>query len=349
METVKVLIWGYGAMGKGIADMILNKEGFEIVGVCDNNPKLIGNNFVDYLSDLSIKEPVFISNDIDDIIANNKIDIAIIATDSYTEQAYEKIHKIVTNGINVISTAEEMAFPYVQQPFISKQIDAYAKQNQVSVLGTGINPGFVMDYLAIALTGTMKEVQKITCKRVNSLSPFGPTVMEEQGVGIELDAYNEKMKANELAGHVGFKESVYMISTALGVNISDFKQQMEPIITNVDRVSLYGSAKKGSLAGINMTAQGYVKNNLFIDMKHPQQIEPNAENILTGDYITIKGVPEINMAITPEIDGGIGTIAICVNMIPHVINAKPGLKTMLDLPVPRAILGDVREMIDSNM
>lgn len=346
METVKVLIWGYGAMGKGIADMILSKEGFQIVGVCDNNPKLVGNNYTNYLSNQTVDETVFISEDIDYIIANNKIDIAIIATDSYTEKAYEKIYKIVTKGINVISTAEEMAFPEVQQPAISKRIDTHAKNNQVSVLGTGINPGFVMDYLAIALTGTMKEVKKITCERVNSLSPFGPTVMEEQGVGIELDVYNEKVKANELAGHVGFKESVYMISRALGVHISEFKQQMEPIITNVDRVSLYGSAKKGSLAGINMTAQGYVKNKLFIDMKHPQQIEPNAENISTGDYIKIEGVPEINMAITPEIDGGIGTIAICVNMIPHVINAKPGLKTMLDLPVPRAILGDVRDMIE---
>jgi 4-hydroxy-tetrahydrodipicolinate reductase len=123
---------------------------------------------------------------------------------------------------------------------------------------------------------------------------------------------------------------------------------MEPIVTNVDRKTKYASAKKGTLAGINMTAQGYIDNDLFLKMDHPQQIEPQLEGVSTGDYIDILGNPEVHMAITPEIDGGIGTIAICVNMIPHVINARPGLKTMIDLPIPRAILGDMRDMIDIN-
>ncbi len=95
-----------------------------------------------------------------------------------------------------------------------------------------------------------------------------------------------------------------------------------------------------------MTGQGYVDGEVKINMIHPQQIEPELEGTYTGDYITIKGNPEINMAINPEVDGGIGTIAMCVNMIPHVINANPGLKTMIDLPVPRAILGDMRNFID---
>jgi 4-hydroxy-tetrahydrodipicolinate reductase len=124
---------------------------------------------------------------------------------------------------------------------------------------------------------------------------------------------------------------------------------MKPIITTVDRKSKYGFAKKGTLAGINMTAQGYINDDLFLNMDHPQQIEPNLEGVSTGDYIDIYGSPEIHMGITPEIDGGLGTIAICVNMIPHVINARPGLKTMIDLPVPRAILGDMRDMIEEDI
>ena len=346
MDTVKVLIWGFGAMGKGIAEMILSKKGFEIVGVCDNHPKLVGFKFTDFINTEYFKNHTVISKDIDEILVSKRIDIAIIATDSFTRNSYDKIVKLVENGVNVISTAEEMSFPEAHEPDLAKMIDNIAKENKVSVLGTGINPGFVMDLLAIALTGTMRDVNKITCKRVNSLSPFGPTVMEEQGVGISLESFQNKIENHDLAGHVGFKESVYMISKALGVKLTEFKQQMEPIITNVDRVSLYGSAKKGHLAGINMTAQGLINKEVFIDMKHPQQIEPNAENIDTGDYITIEGIPRINMSISPEIDGGIGTIAMCVNMIPHVINARPGLKTMLDLPIPRAILGDVRHMID---
>jgi 4-hydroxy-tetrahydrodipicolinate reductase len=239
-----------------------------------------------------------------------------------------------------------MAYPYANELKLANQIDHLAKAFGVTVLGTGINPGFIMDLLVIALTGTMIDVKHIEAKRVNSLSPFGPAVMHEQGVGITLDEYHKKIMDKKLAGHVGFKESIMMISDALGVKLDGFNQQMKPIITNVDRISAYGKADMGTLAGINMTGQGLVAGDVFIDMIHPQQIEPEAEGTDTGDYIKIQGTPEINMSITPEIDGGIGTIAMCVNMIPHVINSKPGLKTMIDLPVPRAILGDMRDLID---
>ncbi|MDD3107147.1 MAG: NADP-binding protein, partial [Bacilli bacterium] len=110
--------------------------------------------------------------------------------------------------------------------------------------------------------------------------------------------------------------------------------------------SPYGFAKKGDVCGVNMQAWAYENKELKIKLHHPQQIEPQLGNVQTGDYITIHGNPSIEMKISPEVNGGVGTIAICVNMIPHVINASPGLKTMIDLPVPRAILGDVREHID---
>ena len=137
-----------------------------------------------------------------------------------------------------------------------------------------------------------------------------------------------------------------MIAEALGVKVDEFKQSMSPIITNVDRKSPYGFAKKGDVCGVDMRSFATLSNGHVINMIHPQQIEPEMEGTKTGDYIKIKGKPEINLSNVPEVEGGIGTIAICVNMIPHVINSKPGLKTMIDLPVPRAIIGDVRNLID---
>ena len=170
--------------------------------------------------------------------------------------------------------------------------------------------------------------------------------MEEQGVGLTVSEFEAKMQENALAGHVGFPESINMIADALGWKIDKVEQQMEPIITEVDRKSPHGFAKAGDVCGVNMKAQGFVNGKIKINMHHPQQIEPHLGGVDTGDYITIKGSPEVNMAIKPEVEGGLGTIAMCVNMIPHVINARPGLKTMIDLPVPRAIMGDVREMIE---
>ncbi len=346
MDRIKVIIWGFGAMGRGMAKMLLMKKGVEIVGICDLNPGIVGRNFTDVLEVVSDHPKVFISDQIDLLLEHQQADIVLLCTDSFVKGAFDKIKKVVTHKINVISTAEEMAYPMASEPELAKQIDHLAKAFGVTVLGTGINPGFIMDLLVVALTGTMVDVKHIEAKRVNSLSPFGPTVMHEQGVGITLDEYHHRVAEGELAGHVGFKESVSMISDALGVKLDDFTQQMEPIITTIYRKSPYGEAEAGHLAGINMTGQGLVNGDVFINMIHPQQIEPELEGTQTGDYINLKGTPNIHMAITPEVNGGIGTIAMCVNMIPHVLNAKPGLKTMIDLPVPRAILGDMRDLLD---
>ena len=347
MENIKVVIWGFGAMGKGMADMLLTKKGVEITGVCDIHPDLVGNSIFNVLEEKQNDHPeVIVTKDIDSLLNKENCDLVLLCTDSFTRKAFPRMVKVLEAGINCISTAEEMAYPKAQEPELSAELDKIAKANGVTVLGTGINPGFIMDLLVIALSGTMRDVEHIEANRVNSLSPFGPAVMEEQGVGITVDEFNHGVETNTLAGHVGFAESVYMIADALGKKLDGFEQQMKPIVTTVDRQSKYGEALKGNVAGVNMTGQGLVNGEVFIDMKHPQQIEPEMEGTHTGDYINIKGTPEIHMAITPEIDGGIGTIAMCVNMIPHVLNARPGLKTMIDLPVPRAILGDMRELLE---
>lgn len=346
MENVKVLIWGFGAMGSGMATMLLKKKGVEIVGVCDAHPDRVNKNFKEVINATDSKHAdIIISDDIDSLIKSTKADVALLATDSFTKSAYDKIVKLLEAKINVVSTAEEMAYPYVNQPELAKKMDEIAKANGVSVLGTGINPGLIMDLLVVCLSGCMEEVDHVLARRVNSLSPFGPAVMEEQGVGMELDKFNELNAKNELAGHVGFKESVGMIDAAIGFGLDKFEQQMKPIVTEVDRKSPYGFAGAGCLAGVNMTAQGYVNGEVKVDMQHPQQIEPHLGGTNTGDYIVLEGNPRVNMAITPEVDGGIGTIAMCVNMIPQTINAEPGLKTMLDLPVPHAIMGDMRNLI----
>lgn len=347
MENIKVVIWGFGAMGKGMAEMLLTKKGVSITGVCDLHPDLVGKPLYEVLNEEKSKyNKVIIDDNIEGLLDKEQCDVVLLATDSFTKKAFSKMKMILERGINVISTAEEMAYPKAQEPELAEELDKIAKDNNVTVLGTGINPGFIMDLLVVALSGVMTDVKYIEANRVNSLSPFGPAVMEEQGVGITKEKFDEGVKNNTLSGHVGFSESIHMIADAIGVKIDSFEQQMKPIVSNVERKSKYGYVKAGHVAGVNMTGQGIVDGKVFIDMKHPQQIEPELEGTSTGDYINIKGTPEVHMAITPEIDGGIGTIAMCVNMIPHVLNAKPGLKTMLDLPVPRAILGDMRDLVE---
>ena len=350
MRNIRVAIWGFGAMGGGIAKVLLEKTGVEITGVCDLHPERVRKSIYALLgAERGDRPDVLVSEDIDTALPERGADVCIVATDSFTRDVYPKLLRVLQRGVNVISTAEEMSYPAAKEPLLAKEIDRVAKENGVTALGTGINPGLMMDLLAICLTGCMTSVDKVTCKRVNSLSPFGPLVMREQGVGLTLRAFEEGVRNEEIAGHVGFAESVGMISKALGWKLDYFDQQMEPILTNVDRKSPYGFAKKGNVAGVNMTGQGHVDGEVKIDMIHPQQIEPELGGTHTGDYITLEGTPPVHMTIQPEVNGGIGTIAMCVNMIPHVINARAGLKTMIDLPVPHAIMGDMREQIEEGL
>ncbi|MCG4587150.1 NADP-binding protein, partial [Anaerosalibacter bizertensis] len=125
--------------------------------------------------------------------------------------------------------AEEMAYPQAQEPELAAKLNEIARENGVTILGTGINPGLIMDLLVVALTGACIDVDHIKAERVNNLSPFGPAVMSEQGVGITEEEFNSRVKDGSLAGHVGFPESVNMISDALGWKLSgEVKQTMEP-------------------------------------------------------------------------------------------------------------------------
>ncbi len=350
MRKVRVALWGFGAMGSGIARVLLRKKGVEIAGVCDLHPDRVGKSVFGLLGvERGDRADVFVTGDIDLALPEKGADVCIVATDSFTRDVYPKLIRVLEKGVNVVCTAEEMSFPAAKEPELAEKIDRAAKAHGVTALGTGINPGLMMDLLAICLSGCMTDVEKVTCRRVNSLSPFGPLVMREQGVGLTPGEFGQGVKDGTLAGHVGFAESVGMIAKALGWEIDAFSQQMEPILTDVDRKSSHGFAKKGSVAGVNMTGQGRQNGKVRIDMVHPQQIEPELGGTQTGDYITLEGSPRVDMSIRPEVDGGVGTIAMCVNMIPHVINARPGLKTMIDLPVPHALMGDMREQIEDGI
>ncbi|MGL5054881.1 MAG: 2,4-diaminopentanoate dehydrogenase [Fusobacteriaceae bacterium] len=348
MENIKVAIWGFGAMGSGMAEMLLKKEGVDIIGVCDKAPTRIGKDMFELLGvQRGNRESIIIKESIDEVLNGKRCDVCLCATDSFVKSAFPRLSHILKKKINVVSTAEEMAYPKAKNPELAEELDRIAKENGVSILGTGINPGLMMDLLVITLTGAMTNVEHITARRVNSLSPFGHAVMEEQGVGLTKEEFIQKTNSGELAGHVGFAESIEMIADSIGWNLEKpIHQKQAPIVTDVFRKTKYVEVEKGNVAGCSMEGFGKIDGDVKIQMFHPQQIEPQLGATLTGDYITLKGTPNIEMAINPEVDGGIGTIAMSVNMIPHVINAKPGLKTMIDLPVPRAIMGDMRKLID---
>lgn len=339
MKPIRVLQWGLGAMGSGMARLMLEKAGLKIVAAVDGRPDFVGKDLGDVLM-VDKKLGVIVTDKPEDVLNKDEVDIVVIATTSWTKEQLPDLIKIIKSGINCISIAEEMADPEAQNPGLGKELDELAKKHGVTVLGTGVNPGYVLDLMVVALTGGNHRVDRIEASRVNDLSPYGPTVMKTQGVGTNPEEFRAGVADGSIVGHVGFPESIHMISQALGLGVDRIEESREPIISTVYRETPHVKVQPGMVAGCAHIGIGYRGDQEVIKLIHPQQIHPHLEEQDTGDYINIYGKPEIHMAIKPEIAGGVATMGIAVNMIPHVVAATPGLKRMIDLPVPAALMGE---------
>ncbi len=338
MKQIRVLQWGLGAMGSGMARLALKKSGLKIVAAVDGYE---GYNGKDLGEILGVENTgVIVTNQPETVLDKEKVDLVVIATTSWTEKQMPDLRKILKAGINCISIAEEMSTPEAQSPELAKELDELAKANGVSILGTGVNPGYVLDLMVVMLSGGCHDVERIEASRVNDLSPYGPTVMETQGVGTSPEAFRAGVEAGTIVGHVGFPESIRMISDAIGLDVDRIEEIREPIVSKVRRETPHVVIEPGMVAGCAHIGIGYRGDKEVIRLIHPQQVHPQLEGQDTGDYINIYGTPEVHMAITPEYAGGIATQGIAVNMIPHVFAASPGLKRMIDLPTPAALMGE---------
>lgn len=339
MEKVRVILWGLGAMGSGIAKALLKRNNIEIVGVLEAAEQRRGQTLAAVIGEGQCQ--VIVAEDPATVLKPGAADIVIIATASFTRSVRPHIEQAVRAGMNVITIAEEMAYPAAQNPVVARELDALAKEQGVTILGTGINPGFVLDSLIIALTGVCLGVEAIRATRINDLSEFGPTVMRTQGVGTTPEQFEAGLKDGTIVGHVGFPESMQMIANALGWQLDEIVETKEPIISLFYRETPNVVIEPGMVAGCRHIAYGKQAGKVKITLEHPQQVRPELAGVETGDYICITGTPDLNLQIKPEIPGGIGTIAMAVNMIPHVCEATPGLKTMPELRLPVAMLTEL--------
>ena len=340
-DVIRVLILGTGQMGSGIARLVLEKQGLQLVGAYGRRKERVGIDLGPAIG-LEGDHGIAIAGDLSAVIEQARPHVAIQATCSRLDDAMDEITTLARHGVRVISIAEEMAYPAAEAPAIAEELQRLALASNVAVLGTGINPGFVLDLLVITLTGVCADVQAISARRVNDLSPYGPTVLASQGVGLTPAAFEQGVKSGSVVGHIGFVQSIHMIAAKLGWAIDRIEETREPIVSKVARETSAIRIAPGQVAGCLHTATAYRQDKAVITLVHPQQIAPDLEGLETGDSIEIKGTPDIHLAGSPEIPGGQGTTALAVNMIPRVLVASAGLYSMADMPVPAAMLGDAR-------
>lgn len=343
-ELIRVLVLGTGQMGSGIARVALTKPGLALVGAYGRRGERAGMD-VGQAIGLGRNLNMQISTDLAALLERSHPHVAIQATCSRLADAVEEIRTLIRHRVHVISIAEEMAYPSCGSPLLTASLHELARAYQVALIGTGINPGFVLDFLVIALSGVCADIQSITATRVNDLSPYGPSVLSSQGVGLTPEQFQIGVQTGAVVGHIGFPQSIAMIANALGWEIEKIRETREPIISHVRRETSFVTVEPGQIAGCLHTAVGFRHGKSVITLIHPQQIHPHLAGVETGDAIEITGTPSLRLAGSPEIPGGHATIALAVNMIPRVLYAPPGLHTMADLPVPAAMLGDVRTLV----
>jgi 2,4-diaminopentanoate dehydrogenase len=329
----RVAVWGTGMMGQGLLRFLLDRPNdVELVGAIVTNPAKEGKTVGELLGDCECD--VRMTTD-SAAVLRLKPDVVCICTQSNLHEITDQVEPAVRAGANVLCIAETLAYPWATDSAWAERVDALAREHGVSVLGTGINPGFILDALIVMWTSVCLRVDRIEAMRVNDLSPFGPTVMASQGVGTTVEEFERGVADGTIVGHIGFQESIHLIARALGWEIDDIVETREPIVSTVERSTPHVRVAPGDVAGCRHIGRGYSKGELKIELVHPQQIHPHLEGVDTGDYIRVIGDPEVNMANTPEIPGGIGTYASTGNYVPLIVDAPAGLLTVVDLPLPR--------------
>ena len=343
-DPIRVLVLGTGAIGSGIARVILNKPGLTLAGAYARRP---GRGGVDLGTAIGLGRDlgIAVSNALPQLVEETAPRVAIQATCSTVAEAAGEISILIRAGVHVITVAEEMAYPDAGSPGMARELDRMARESGVSVLGTGVNPGFVLDLLVIALSGVCTDIGHISARRINDLAMYGRSVMEAQGVGLSPSGFQKRLAAGSVVGHIGFRESIRMIASSTGWKIDRIDETREPIIARIALETPVVKVEPGHVAGCLHTAVAYSGGEPVIELTHPQQVHPHLQGVETGDIIRIRGNPDVNLRVNPEIPGAPATVALAVNGIPRVLNAEPGLHSVADLPVSAAMLCDARKLL----
>lgn len=324
-----VVLVGLGPMGQFITELLLKRENINLQGVIDINPKILGKKLS---SVINVDSNLIIKSHFEELLSKETPDVSIIATSSSLEKVAPLIKQAIVHGSNVISLCEELSFPYTNYPDLSEELDSLARSCEVSILGTGINPGYLMDVLPIIMTASCQRVDSINVTRMMNSGKRREPFQRKIGTGLNVQQFKEKINKKEITGHVGLRESAQMICASLGFNYDEIEESTpEAIIAEEEFITSYGEkVMKGSVRGLQSKARVRYNNKEIISLDFFAFVGDHEEY----DSIEINGVPNIHQKIIGGVHGDMGTAGMIVNLIPKVIDAPSGLLTMKDLPLP---------------
>ncbi len=322
INTVHV---GIGPIGQKMVKYAVERGCFNIVGAVDPDPDKAGRE----LGELCGIEPlgITVSSNLDDAIRAKSPEVALVTTVSSIVSFESQIVELAKAKLHIVSTCEELFFPWNTQPEVSKRIDKVCRENGVVCLGTGVNPGYLMDFLPTVLTGPCRNVKKVEVWRVQDASVRRIPFQQKIGAGLTLEEFEAKKKTGTLR-HVGLPESVDFIADRLGWKLDRNVETLGPVIADKDINTGYKPISKGMACGVQQVGRGFVGDREVITLNFRAAVgEPESY-----DQVHIDGEPAIQSKITGGVNGDIATCAITLNAVRSVLEASPGLKTMGDIP-----------------
>ncbi len=325
MRNIRILQVGLGPLGIKIAQFIMERDGMSTVAAVDLLPTLEGVP----LGSLCGKgaDGVIIRNDLSAALDGVSPDVAILTTVSDMVRITPQLEAIVARGIPVVSTCEELCFPWRTAPQLAQRIDAAAKKHQVAVLGTGVNPGYLMDILPVFLTAVCKDVDMVRVNRFQNAKFRRIPFQQKIGAGLSPEDF-EKRKAAGSLRHVGLTESVQLIAHRMGWSLDKVEDVIRPVLAANPIETEVLSIPAGYAAGVRQEGNGYVDGRLRIQLIFQASVgEPQSY-----DEVVIEGTPRIHSRIDNGVNGDVATCAITLNAVEQVLRAQPGLRTMADIP-----------------
>ena len=325
-DTIRVIQYGLGPIGTAIARHVLEQPGLELAGCVDIDPAKAGKDAGEVLG-LGRRLGLAVTHNLSEALAATGADLALHTTSSHFSQFKPQILEILAAGLDVVSTSEELSFPWKAHPEEAAQIDAAAKQAGRTVLATGVNPGFLMDTLPLGLTAICQRVDRIDVRRTIDASRRRGPFQAKIGCGMAAEDFRSQMDAGRM-GHVGLPESVAMVFDTLGKKLVRYESTVEPLVADRRVASDYIEVPPGRVIGLRQQARAYDVEGEFLTLTFVAALGMEDEK----DTIHITGRPDLEMTLRGA-NGDLATVAIATNAIRRAHDARPGLLTMRDLPI----------------
>ncbi|MGY4711622.1 NAD(P)H-dependent amine dehydrogenase family protein [Mycolicibacterium sp. CBM1] len=332
----RIGLCGLGSIGKAAARLLIDhRSGFELVGAITKEPSDIGRPLGEVVGSSSVSD-VIVGEDLS-VLLGLRPDVILYATGSFLRDAADDVIACAKAGVHVISPCEELAYPYTRDKAKTEEIDTAARTGGITVLGTGVNPGFIFDALLAAASGCSWDVTHITGRRVVDVVGFGRNIHRRLGIGYTPEEFEFGHANGSIAGHVGFPESIQLVAERLGITLDGpVTEVFEPMIAETAASTGYGGLPAGVTEGFAQRATGLVGGQPFMELELILHLRPAEAGLASVDTFTIHGQHPVSVTLDPGMDAIPATSAQLVNCIPAVLAAPAGLKTVKDLPASSA-------------